>query len=137
MTNSNRLIWGGFLGTDPRPLADIIAEDALALRHRGLTPMEIAGRMRILTNAAVSRLGTPISIGNLEITVDDHRGILACPWSHPGRILKRNTQVLDLSTGKTLRWTDLSIHLIGHHGFFQGRGSPFRLEPADLAAQVK
>jgi hypothetical protein len=33
-----------------------------------------------------------------------------------------------------VQWSDLSIHLIGAHGFFEGRGSFFRLEPAELVA---
>ncbi len=36
-----------------------------------------------------------------------------------------------------MRWTDLSIHLIETHAFFQGKGSAFRLEPAELAAFLK
>ncbi|NQT54365.1 hypothetical protein HQ576_20070, partial [bacterium] len=35
--------------------------------------------------------------------------------------------------GATLRFTALSIHLIRAHGFYQGRGAPYRLEPTQLA----
>ena len=38
------------------------------------------------------------------------------------------------STGRAMMWTDLGIHLIQKHGFFQGKGSPYRLEPLELAA---
>jgi hypothetical protein len=31
-----------------------------------------------------------------------------------------------------IRWSDLSLHFIEAHGFFQGKGSPFRLEPRGL-----
>ncbi|MBU1535256.1 hypothetical protein KKF84_08035, partial [Myxococcota bacterium] len=31
-----------------------------------------------------------------------------------------------------ITYTDLSIHLIAHHGFYQGRGAHFRLDPAHL-----
>jgi hypothetical protein len=33
-----------------------------------------------------------------------------------------------------MSFTDLHIHLIGVHGFYEGRGTPFRLEPGDLVA---
>ena len=33
-----------------------------------------------------------------------------------------------------LSFTPLQAHLLREHGFLQGRGSEFRLEPRDLAA---
>jgi hypothetical protein len=32
-------------------------------------------------------------------------------------------------TGTVVRWSDLNIHLIKAHGFFEGRGASFRIEP--------
>jgi hypothetical protein len=34
---------------------------------------------------------------------------------------------------KKVFFTDLQIHLIEKHGFYQGKGSSYRLEPAELA----
>jgi hypothetical protein len=31
-----------------------------------------------------------------------------------------------------IRWSGPSLHFIEAHGFFQGKGSPFSLEPRDL-----
>jgi len=52
--------------------------------------------------------------------------------SEEGRYLKTVTTVRRTDTAEIIRWSDLSAHLIGAHGFFQGRGSAFRLEPGDL-----
>jgi hypothetical protein len=41
-------------------------------------------------------------------------------------------EAVNLKTGKRLRFTVLGWHLIQAHGFFQGKGSPFRIEPVDL-----
>jgi hypothetical protein len=35
-------------------------------------------------------------------------------------------------SGQTVQWSDLSIHFIGTHTFFEGKGSFFRIEPAEL-----
>jgi hypothetical protein len=36
------------------------------------------------------------------------------------------------SFGRTISWTDLNIHMIEAHGFFEGKGSFFRIEPIEL-----
>jgi hypothetical protein len=135
MTNSE--MFGYLMGNDSRSREEIIAADEAEVRRLGTTVREIAEAMQELTDFAASKLGNPVPVGDhREVTVDDNRGILACPWPHPERILKRNTTVKDLARGKTLVWSNLSIHLIGQHGFFQGRGSPYRLEPAELVEMI-
>jgi hypothetical protein len=46
------------------------------------------------------------------------------------------TTVELLDTSSTIRWSDLNIHLIAEHGFFEGKGSSFRIEPARLVAAI-
>ena len=41
----------------------------------------------------------------------------------------RNTKL-----DREITFTDMHIHLVGSHGFYEGKGSPFRLEPKELAA---
>jgi hypothetical protein len=66
-----------------------------------------------------------------------HRGrrlwkpLLSC-LRDEGRYPKTVTNLRRTDTGEIIRWSDLSVHLIGAHSFFQGRGSIFRLEPGDL-----
>jgi hypothetical protein len=36
----------------------------------------------------------------------------------------------NLRTGDEMVWTALNVHLIREHGFYEGRGSPFRIDPA-------
>ena len=45
---------------------------------------------------------------------------------------KVNTTVVNKRIGRTITYTDLHIHFIGDHGFYEGMGAPFRLEPEDL-----
>ncbi len=125
---------GRFLGTDTRPLSQILAADRAALESLGLTPERLAERMQGLTDRARAALGTEVVIDNrLAVSCEEWKGLVVCPWPHGGRFDKRITMVRRMDTGQTCSWTDLHIHLIAEHGFFEGKGAAFRLEPADLA----
>jgi hypothetical protein len=89
--------------------------------------------MRELTQLARPALGNWIEAENkYRIRSEEWKGSLICPWPHPGRYEKRITTCQRLDTNEQIEWSDLNIHLIDAHGFFEGRGSSFRLEPADL-----
>lgn len=130
---SSRIVSGGFLGNDPRILDEILEADAAELTGLGATAEELGARMREITEQARKGLGTPVTIdGKREATADDNRGQIICPWPHAGRYDKTVTTVRLTDTGESLRWSELSRHFIEAHGFFQGRGSAFRLEPRIL-----
>jgi hypothetical protein len=89
--------------------------------------------MQQITDAAKPGLGAWITIDRRrQAMVDEARGFLVCPWPHPGRFCKRLTIVRNTETGTQIQWSDLNIHLIAAHGFFEGVGSAFRLEPNEL-----
>lgn len=130
---SSKLVAGGFMGRDTRSVSEIVDEDVAALSAEGFTAEQVAARMQQITNVAKTGLGTWVRINdNLEAKVDEARGLLVCPWPHPGTFLKRITSVRQSRTGASIRWSDLNIHLIGKHGFFEGKGSEFRIEPKEL-----
>ncbi len=123
----------GFLGPDYRSLDDIINEDDGAVSRMGLTHEEIARRMMELKQAGEAGLGEFIKVPpHFEVKVDSVRGKLPCPFSHPGIYRKTNTTVVNTKQGREITYTDLHIHMIEAHGFYEGRGSRFRLEPKEL-----
>lgn len=123
----------GFMGTDTRSVWEIIDADASEMAKLGRTREEVAQRMQELTDLGKPALEDWIAVGeNLEVRVEDHRGAVPCPWPHRVRCVKRITTVQYKPTGKTIRWSDLNIHLIKEHGFFEGQGASFRLEPKEL-----
>ncbi len=128
-----RLSKEGFLGEDPRPLQEIIREDLAELEARGLTAQQLAARMRELTKQGLEGMGNPMDSQGYRLTVEDYMGRIACPFRDGRRMAKRTTIAQHLETGALSQWTDMSIHLIEAHGFFQGIGSPYRLEPMELA----
>jgi hypothetical protein len=123
----------GFLGSDGRNLVDILTEDDAEVKRLNLTHTQIAERMRELRNAGKKGLGDYISVApHFEVRVDMVRGKLPCPFGHPGLIQKTNIQVRNLKKNLEITFTDMHIHMIGEHGFYEGKGSNFRLEVRDL-----
>lgn len=136
LMRSSRLVLGGFLGDDPRHVQEIIDADRADIARQGYTVEQIAERMQQLTDVGKVQLGGTVVFEGLEITTVDYAGPMVCPWSHPGRFDKRITDIEKLATGAAIRWSDLNIHMIREHCFFEGRGGTFRLEPGELIACI-
>lgn len=122
----------GYLGNDKRSIKQIIKDDAVILDKFGVTKETLATTMRRLTRAGMAALGDPVIESGYELSVDEWRGWLGCPFKDNRRAAKRITYLRRLSDNKTFQWTDLNIHLIEEHGFFQGVGAAHRIEPAEL-----
>lgn len=126
------LVKEGFLGDDARPLAEIVEGDEAELQAAGLSAAQLAEAMRSLTKKGMENMGLPIQVDGYTVTVEEYMGRMGCPFKHAAREAKRNTRAIN-AQGKLMDWTDMSIHLIEAHGFFQGVGSAYRLEPLELA----
>ncbi len=125
----------GFLGTDTRSLVEILESDAAEVGRLGTTHAEIAERMRYFRNKGEKGLGEFTTVdGHFEVRVDSIRGKIPSPFGGPGLHSKTNTILVNKKLNRTIIFTDINIHLIGDHGFYEGRGSLFRLEPADLVS---
>jgi hypothetical protein len=132
LLRSGKLVLGGFMGWDDRELYEVIEEDVREVRHNGRTVAGLATRMVELTEVGIAGLGNPVTSRGFEITVEENKGLNVCPWDCQDHLSKRVTVVKRIRDGKSLRWTDLGVHMIQRHGFFEGRGSLYRLEPKEL-----
>jgi hypothetical protein len=122
----------GFLGDDHRKLVDIIAHDEELMQKSGLDFETLIERMKYLLAGGMKGMGEPIEIdGKWLVKVDEARGFLPCPYED-GIFRKRNVQVKHKVSGGQINYTELSIHLIEVHHFFQGKGAFYRLEPDTL-----
>ena len=126
----------GYLGNDTRSPAEMIEEDSAVLTRLGSSPEALAARMGSLTETGATGLGRPVRVGSLEVTVTDDRGKIPCPFSDATFANKRITVVRRISDSKTIFWSDLNIHMIEKHGFFEGRGTWFRVEPDELLDMI-
>ncbi|MFW5712141.1 MAG: hypothetical protein ACOC2R_02120 [Spirochaetota bacterium] len=123
----------GFLGTDKRDLVEILEEDAAEVRRLGTTHRAIADRMIYLRDRGKDGLGEFIDVEpHFEVRVDSVRGGIPSPFGGPGLIPKTNTTVRNKALERETVYTDINIHLIGEHGFYEGKGSLFRMEPHEL-----
>jgi len=123
----------GFLGSDDRNLIDILVEDDAEVKRLNLTHERIAARMQELRDAGKEGLGDMLGVPpHFEVSVDIRRGKLACPFGHRGLVRKSIIQVRNVAKDREITYTDMNIHMINEHGFYQGKGSSFRMEISDL-----
>jgi hypothetical protein len=128
----------GFLGYDKRNLAEIIQHDEEEMRSLNLDWDAVAAKLRELLKKGSDGLGEPITVDKTWLVrVDETRGTLPSPWVGDGIFHKVNVEVRRVNKdgkpeGKLLLFNDLSLHLFEKHHFLQGRGSHFRMEPADI-----
>jgi hypothetical protein len=99
----------GFLGSDRRSVDEIIVADARALDGAGIERRAVRGEFH------------------------ESMGRIPCPFKGCGVFEKGEAAIADAESKVSLNVTDLGIHLIRKHGFFQGRGSRFRIDPLEAA----
>ena len=127
----------GFLGSDARRLSDILDADAAEVARLGLSHAAVAAELERVLNAAVHGLGTPVQIGERRVaTWHEAMGRIPCPFGRCGTFPKGEVEFVNTQTGERMVFTPLSVHAVAEHGFYQGRGSRYRLEPASLARML-
>jgi len=123
-----------FMGADQRSLPEIIRADKEELKKLNLTSQIMTERMIWFRDGAENGLGDFVPIApNFEVSCEVARGFLPCPFGDAGKLRKTIVTVRNLRIGKEITFSELNIHLIAAHGFYEGKKSPFRLEPAELA----
>lgn len=133
----------GFLGWD-ESLADVLAQDARVLHELGITAVDLASALEDLLAAALS--GDPPHDQREGYLVDIHLtpGFQICPFAPDPdhaqctagggvRFGSVDWRIRNKRTGQHLKGPGLITHLIRAHGFFEGTGTPYRVDPAGLA----
>ncbi|MBN1309512.1 MAG: hypothetical protein JXA18_16450 [Chitinispirillaceae bacterium] len=123
---------GGFLGNDPRQPEEIIAADTAALESLGVDRETVAALLAAAFDKAEAALGDVVELKPGVVAVHyEARGKIPSPFRGDGVFQKGEVVVTDRNSGITLYVTRLGIGMIRNHGFFQGRGSRYRIEPED------
>lgn len=131
------LTLSGFLGEDARDFPRIIEDDAKTLENLGITAKEVGKRLDYFQKQSFESFQGPIIIDEIyEVETDVVRGFLPCPFMHRGLFRKAITKVKNLKSGKSFTFTSMNIHMIRAHGFFEGKGSKFRLEPEEVVREL-
>jgi hypothetical protein len=72
--------------------------------------------------------GRGFRIGEIQVFIVHYRGFQECPWGCPA-FGGADFMMLNRTTGESFCAPDLIIHLIRAHRFFEGRRSPYRVDP--------
>ncbi|MHC4870994.1 MAG: hypothetical protein ACYTFY_04040 [Planctomycetota bacterium] len=122
----------GFLGTDTRKLADIIAKDNETVLSLGITHEQIADKLAELTEKGRDIMEREVPVNERYLVkVRDDRGVMPSPFGD-GNFGKGDVEMTDKTTGNHFKWNDLCIHMIRSQGFYSGVGSEHRLDPRNL-----
>ncbi len=123
----------GFLGPDRRNLIDILIDDDAAVQRLNTTHGKIAAKMKYFRDLGIEGLGMFEKVDDhFEVKVESMRGKLPSPFNDQEMVEKQNTTVVNKKLEMEITYTDLQIHMIERHGFYQGKGSLFRIDPEHL-----
>jgi hypothetical protein len=129
----------GFMGEN-ESLLEILAYDNELVRQSGLTHEQLAkplSDMRQMWREAYSQ-------GNEEVEVEyggtkylisgtSWRGMQESPFQDEAAT-NIDLAVTNLSNGRTIEFSGLLPDMIANYGFYEGRGTQYRLEPGQIAA---
>jgi hypothetical protein len=134
---------GGFLGPHER-LRDVLAEDAQTVTTLGVTCERIAERLRQTLERALVSPRRRARVDGLFVQVEKFKGFQICPWArspHQGQCTAGGgVQFASIewdianARGEKIHGPGLAVHLIRDHHFFEGKDSPYRLDPRRLVS---
>lgn len=123
----------GFLGTDTRPINEIIADDLQTIDKLGITKDKLVSAIKEVYTKAKNSLGAEVSIiPDTTVRFYESMGRIPSPFSGDGVFEKGEAVVTAKHSGKSAIITALSINLIENHDFFQGKGSRYRIDPGEV-----
>jgi hypothetical protein len=123
----------GFLGDDTRHIHDIIDDDRRTLDRLGITKEQMAERLQYFIEEGKKGLESVVDLGDFTTQIQWDRGMLPSPFGDPKRLYHKIVAIVfNKKLQKEIRYTQLNVHMIREHGFFEGKGSVFRLEPEEV-----
>jgi hypothetical protein len=141
-----RLSARGFLGLDEK-LEDVLAGDSKTVKGLGITHKQLADRVEYFIRKSIQMLkdtyeingNIPDNTANIEkykVRVISWKGFQECPWCAHLRRYQYSSldfMVTNKETGEKVTFPGLIVHLIRMHKFYEGKGTPYRLDPAKAA----
>jgi hypothetical protein len=123
----------GFLGAK-ESLLEILAEDNDFVNGElGLTHQELARHLHVLGKVAAKKKGEEIIYHGraFKLTHFAFRGFQESPFKD-GTKTNEEAVVLNVATGKKLRYSLLVPAMIERYGFYEGKGTSFRVDPRQV-----
>jgi hypothetical protein len=126
----------GFLGPDERLVDVLAADNKFVVDHLGMSHQELARHLRIL--AAIGLRQTRQKTSGAEFLYHGRRfqvfwvyfrGYQHSPF-RDGTKANCDVTVKNLRNGKKLAYSLLVPDMIERYGFYEGKGTPYRVEPS-------
>lgn len=125
----------GFLGAEEKLLEILAADNEYVVNQRGLTHQQLARALRILAAIGLKQPGQEFLYRGRRFSVRlaFYRGYQQSPFED-GTKSNCEATVKNLSNGKTLAYSLLVPDMIERYGFYEGRGTPYRVDPREILA---
>ena len=124
----------GFLGTDHRTVDQIVADDLRTLDRLGVSKAQLVAALRGVFEQAREALGGEVAVRpGITAVAHESMGRIPSPFRGDG-VFEKGDVVVSAGSGEGFILTSLGLALIEKHDFFQGRGSRYRIDPAQAVA---
>ena len=123
----------GFLGPDESLLEVLAADNRLVVDEHRLTHQELARHLRILAELGNRNRGEEFSYRGqrFKVTLMTWRGYQLSPF-RDGTRTNQDAVVENVTNGEKLKYSLLVPLMIERYGFYEGKGTPYRVEPAQV-----
>jgi hypothetical protein len=126
----------GFLGSDSRPVDEIVSEDLWSLEKNQVDNEALVEALKSAYETAKKAFGAKVGIrSGVTAVFYESMGRIPSPFQADGVFEKGEAVVEDEESGHAIVITSLGIHLIEKYRFFQGKGSRYRIDP-DMAIKI-
>jgi hypothetical protein len=127
----------GFLGADEKLLDILVEDNQYVVDQLGLTHQQLARHLHVLGELAFRHQGKEILYHGRRYKLGGamFRGSIDSPFED-GTRTNREASIENLDNGKRLKYSLLVPHMIERYGFYEGHGTPFRIDPRDILATL-
>ncbi len=122
----------GFLGPDERLLEVLVEDNRYVVEELSLTHQELARHLHVVAgigakfnNQEFLYHGRPFKVTGMDLS---SKGYQLSPFYDDTKTNQEAT-VHNLDNGKKIEYSLLVPHMIERYGFYEGKGTPYRLEP--------
>jgi len=122
----------GFMGNDPRHIHDIVEADQKTLDRLKITREQVADCLQYFIDEGKQGLESLVDLGRFTVLLQWDRGMMPCPFGQCSLQHKIVVTVTHKEKKKTITYSQLNVHMIRKHGFFEGKGGHFRLDPEEI-----
>jgi hypothetical protein len=126
---------GGFIGKDEKLLAVLVMDNRYVIEERKLTHQELARHLRVLGGIglklkAIAKKSEPFVYHGrrFQISMMLSRGLQPSPFDD-GTKSGTNATLFNLDNRKSLQYALLVPEMIARYGFYEGKGTPYRVDP--------